>query len=214
MGVGVAVFRRDGDLNPVIGLDFGPFVQGDGTYNFETSSSPSKATDTVTVGGFGQIGLNGLGGQNYLRLRAGYVLGNSGIASTTLVGEWLPVYRSVPFLHLGTDTSTPDGLFLFNLSPELMFQYDALDKGPPKYAIFATAREALRIGPQVVLKVAVSPDRILSHDPAWLKMLAQNIVFSLTAHVALFGACLLRGLAIDHLQSEPAFRPVGVLQRR
>jgi hypothetical protein len=156
-GLAAAVIKVPGNGVPVKAFIFGPYVQGSDASQFATASSPSKETETVTAGGFFEIGLNnGLApgslntyGQTYLRVHGGETFGNSGIGSNTFVGEWIPVYQ--PW-YIGTQRALPDGIIHYAFGPELMVQYDELEYGKNKYLLFETNREALRIGPDFVTK--------------------------------------------------------------
>jgi hypothetical protein len=159
-GVAALLFRHyfSGDEG-ITGLAIGPYVQFDGTQQFQSSTSPSQITDTVTAGGVAQIGINnafGWGEDNF-RLRAGEVQGSSGITSNTVVGEWIPYY---PFSRDQFQFSP----VIIRAIPEIMVQYDSLVSGPKKYLLFAQDSFALRIGPQIQFRfwVHADSDSILS----------------------------------------------------
>jgi hypothetical protein len=149
-GLGALAIRVYGDTNGLLGLVAGPFIQGDGTYDFRSATSRSKTLDTLTSGVFAQFGVNDnlFGDDDYFRLRAGAVNGNAGITSNTFVGEWLPVGGSY---MIGLPSRIGSLFYVF--SPELMVQYDQLDSGPNKYLLFADRKYALRVGPEFVIKL-------------------------------------------------------------
>jgi len=159
-----------GDTSPT-GLAFGPFVQFDGTNYFESATSPSKTTETVTAGGVAQIGFNnvfGLGEDNF-RLRAGEIdAPSAAIVSNTVVAEWIPYYA---FSRDQFQLSP----IVFRVIPEVILQYDRLVSGPNKYVLFADNNYALRIGPEVQLRIWVAH----SSDPILSKML-----FTVTYHAS------------------------------
>jgi hypothetical protein len=149
------------------GLMIGPYVQGDGTYQFNTETSPSKGIDTLTYGVFTQFAFlttdvpyvkDGLL-YNGFRFRVGDVNGSSGINSTSLVAEWLPAFR------FGSGDSTKAiGLpapahvlpIIYELDVDLMAQYDELNYGKNSYQLFHYNDSALRIGPLLTLKTQLN----------------------------------------------------------
>ncbi len=177
-GVAALLFRHyfsggtglPGDVS-VTGLAMGPFVQFDGTDYFASPTSGSKFTETVTGGGVLQTGFNNFfgWGEDNFRLRGGAVdAPSSAIVSHTIVGEWIPYYEF-------TRDQFPLSPIIFRFIPELMVQYDSLASGPNKYLLFADNDYALRIGPQVQLRMWVHTDS----DSALSKML-----FTVTYHAS------------------------------
>ncbi len=179
-GLAAGALRYYGDGEPFLGVVLGPYVQGTGMYQFESSSAPSKTIDTVTTGGYAEFGFdNRLNWQNYFRIRGGEVYGNSGmIGSDTVIGEWMPVYDP---LHIGTSWYIKDTKIEYQFSPELMVQYDQLVYGPKKYLLFSTNNDALRIGPEGVLKLWVDSRHI--SDPI-LETIAERTNISITYHAS------------------------------
>ena len=188
----VAVFKRYYPHSASYGfVDAGPYVQGDGAYQFESAKSPASAIHTVTAGGFVQIGglhdpfgasdANGAS-FGYIRLRAGYTFGSTGTGSTTMAAEWFPkVDNSALRLN---EKGTGDN-YTYTIIAEMEAQYDALDNGPDKYRLFLTKHEALRLGPQLGLKFSGPEDsRYSTIQPAWLQALAADTSLSVSYHAA------------------------------
>jgi hypothetical protein len=96
-GFAAGVVRIYGDNNPFLGIAAGPFLQGSEMYQFESRTSPSKTVDTLTAGGYAEVGFNGPEDQaeTYFRVRGGQQFRSSGIGSETFVGEWMPVCKFV-----------------------------------------------------------------------------------------------------------------------
>jgi len=179
-GLAAGALRYYGEGEPFLGLVLGPYVQGTGMYQFESPSSPSKTIDTVTAGAYAEVGFDSrINWQNYFRIRGGEVYGNSGtIGSDTIIGEWIPVYDP---LRIGTTGFVYGTRIDYLFSPELMAQYDQLVYGPNKYVLFSTSNEALRIGPEGVLKLWVDARHI--SDPL-LEMIAERTTISITYHAS------------------------------
>lgn len=166
-GVAALMVHLIGEYKPFIGLVAGPYLQGDGTYQFASASTPIKRSDTVTEGGFLQFGFrDGFidpSSQEYFRFRGGEAEATTGIKTTDFVAEWVPratlnfwgckvgIYKPTE-LPCGTE---PFISVKYLFTPELMIQSDHLDDGPRKYLLFAHKTSDLRIGPQ--LSLAVSP---------------------------------------------------------
>lgn len=177
-GLAAGALRYYSDDGPFSGIVLGPYLQGNEMFQFSSSSAPSKTSDTVTAGGYAEFGFSTSAAQNYFRIRGGEVFGSSGTGSETFVGEWMPVYES---LNIGTSSYIPGTLIDYRFSPELMVQYDQLEYGPNKYLLFSTHNDALRIGPQVVLKLWVDPRHIA--DP-FLQTIADKTTISITYHAS------------------------------
>jgi hypothetical protein len=183
-GLAAGVVRILGDKNPgntFLGVVFGPYLQGNEMYQFESSTKPSKTVDTLTAGGYVEFGFDNPfipQAANYYRIRGGEQFGNSGIGSNTFVSEWLPVYET---LHIGTPYFIPGTIFGFQCSPELMAQYDQLEYGPNKYLLFSKDNDAFRIGPEVVLKLFLDP-RLVLDEP--FHAIAEHASVSITYHAS------------------------------
>jgi hypothetical protein len=182
-GLAAGVFRVYSPANSdLIGVAFGPYVQGSEGYKFETPNSASMTMDTITAGGFAEFAFKSplaLYGRDYFRIHGGEEFGNSGITSTTITGEWLPVYGP----GIGTQYHFPrvgQTIVDFQLSPELMVQYDQLQTGPNKYFLFAENNEALRVGPEFVLKLWLDSATV----PVSLRTFADQSTVSITYHAA------------------------------
>jgi len=189
-GLGAMVIRYYGaDL----GLALGPYVQGNGTDQFASANSGSQTTETVTAGGFAQLVFTndfGIHGEDYFRIRAGEVNGGIGssavIGSTTVIGEWLPVF-DVGNHRIGIEDYSPDGdntSIRYSFAPELMVQYDQLDYGPNKYLLFSTNNQAFRIGPQVVLKLWNDKDKVPVDIVDPIRWILQQTSVSITYHAS------------------------------
>ncbi len=165
-----------------------PYLQGTGTYQFQSPSAASQTTDTVTPGGFVEVGLKDpfiALARDYFRVHAGEQYGSSGISSTSVVGEWLPVYGNVfQQFAVGTPSYIPFAFskpivdYLF--APELMVQHDTLQIGPQKYLLFSTNNQAVRIGPEAVLKLWLDQTTV----PLALQTAAQRTTLSVTYHAS------------------------------
>jgi hypothetical protein len=176
-GLVAGVVRTSGQ-GTFLGTVFGPYLQGNASYQFASGNMDSKTTDTLTGGAFLQTGFDDLTGRgtNYFRIRGGEAIGSTGIVTNTIVGEWLPVYDR---LFIGTQQNVTGTRVEYVFAPELMFQYDSLASGTNKYLLFTAHDEALRVGPQVVLKFWYDP--IYVNDPI-LKAFLQQSTVSLTFH--------------------------------
>jgi hypothetical protein len=186
--------------NPFIGASIGLFAQGSDTYLFQPASGQNINSDTVTVGGFGQLALNNSivpDGYDLFRVRGGYVQASTGAFFYSYVAEWVPIYG-----NLG------QGIRFFNtpinsvVSPELMVQYDSFGGGPNKYLIFANNREDLRVGPQMVLQfnlgtlhagdTAWAPlapwSALIAYHSSWNEFTGHNFSWTSTSITYTFGA--------------------------
>jgi hypothetical protein len=153
-GVAALLFRRyfSGDTG-ILGIAIGPFIQSDGTEKYATGTSPSQSTDTFTAGGLAQVGFNNVfgWGEDNFRLRGGEMFGSAGTTSDTMIGEWIPFYGFA-------EDETRFAPLVYRMIPELMVQYDSFIKGPKTYALFVDNNSALRIGPQVQLRMWAQAD--------------------------------------------------------
>jgi hypothetical protein len=76
-GLAALVYRyyTNHDTDPFLGLAVGPFIQGDGTNQFEMTGSPNKSTDTITAGGVAEFGIRQYFGDqaadSYFRVHGG-----------------------------------------------------------------------------------------------------------------------------------------------
>jgi hypothetical protein len=182
-GLAAGALRYYGDGRQFEGVVLGPYVQGTGMYQFESPSAPSKTIDTVTAGGYAEFGFNDplVHWQNYFRIRGGEVYGNSGmIGSDTVIGEWMPVYDT-DTVHIGTSSYIKGTKIDYQFSPELLVEYDQLVYGPKKYLLFSTSNDALRIGPEGVLKLWVDSRRI---GDQFLETIADRTIISITYHAS------------------------------
>lgn len=179
LAAGAVRYYRDPQTDgPFRGIEFGPYLQGNEMYQFSSPTAPSKTSDTMTAGGYTEFGFGGSEEQNYFRIRGGEVFGSSGTGSETFVGEWIPVYDT---WHIGTSYSLHGTDVVYQFSPELMVQYDQLEYGPNKYLLFFAHNDALRIGPEVVLKLWL--DSRLITDPFWQNV-ADKTTFTVTYHAS------------------------------
>lgn len=177
-GLAAGALRYYSYDGPFSGIVLGPYLQGNEMFQFASSSVPSKTSDTMTAGGYAEFELSSSAAQSYFRIRGGEVFGSSGTGSETFVGEWMPVYES---LNIGTSSYIPGTPIDYRASPELMVQYDQLVYGPNKYLLFSAHNDALRIGPEVVLKLWA--DSRLIADP-FLQTIADRMTVSITYHVS------------------------------
>jgi hypothetical protein len=171
-----------------LGLSAGLFVQGNDTYQFQSSPSQPLNADTVTYGGFTQLVLNndwiGGGGFDTFRIRVGEVTASSGTSWTSQVGEWIPAYRFGNVINFGTHSEIGSTPFYYVLAPEIMVQDDQYVSGPNKYLIFATHSESLRVGPQVVLQLTFGKEALLPYvDPKTADFLAATFA-TITFHAS------------------------------
>jgi hypothetical protein len=178
-GLVAGVVRIPGDSNPLQSITLGPFVQANESYQFETPGSPSKTSDTATAGGYFQFVIDNaaLGGLNIFRIRGGETFGSSGVVTNTAVAEWQPIYNST---LLGAPR--PLKLLLplnYVIFPEVMLQYDSLASGPNKYQLFSLRDDALRLGPQGVIKFWFDTSQISDSS---LRGFLDRISASLTLH--------------------------------
>lgn len=151
-GLGAAVLRAQKSDIIVTGV----YVQGDGTYNFDTATLPSKRSDSVTYGAFVQAGFDSpifAGVQDYVRLRAGYNDGSLGTTSISAVGEWAPYFHALRPRELG------DSGLMLSPTPELMVEYDHFNDGSRSARLFQVHDDALRIGPQINVKLFLRSDQ-------------------------------------------------------
>jgi hypothetical protein len=178
-GVAAGVMRFYGNSSSLIFLQVGPYIQGDGTFQFQSQTAPSKAIDTITAGAFIEFGFPG----NYFRIRGGGINGTAGVESTSLVGEWIPVFYPIPgLLSIGAPSQPTGWLFGYELDPELIVQYDELNSGPHSYLIFQSGDDrVLRVGPQVLLKV-YALDELINRTSGALNQLLSKSFVSLTVH--------------------------------
>jgi hypothetical protein len=179
LAAGVLRFRSDVQ-SPLVGVAIGPYVQGNGMNQFETSTSPSKTTDTLTAGGFIEFAIRDAAdnSRSYFRFHGGETFGNTGIGSNTFVGEWIPVYGA---FNIGTQYHIPGTTIDYIFSPEIMVQYDQLVYGPNKYRLFSTNNDAFRVGPQIVVKLWVDSYNI---DNSILRLIAERTTVSITYHAS------------------------------
>jgi hypothetical protein len=182
-GVAAMVVRYYGDDPGLLALAMGPYVQGNGTYQFRSSNSPGVTSDTLAGGAFVQLGFNNslVGGQDYLRFRGGEQFGSSGVTSDSFVSEWLPVYGGP--LHIGTPGRLAGPIF-FLFSPELMLQYDRLEDGPNKYLLFSAKNEALRVGPQLVARFWVNTDLLPVDLVSPIRTILDRTTVNMTYHAS------------------------------
>ena len=162
-GLAALVFRFYGKA-PFNGISVGAYVLGSGAYSFQPTASQTSTSDTVTAGLFTQTSfgnpLIGMlpegGGYDSFRLRGGEVTSSTGTFSTSLVGEWFPVYTVWGPLRFGDKYNIQGTPLYYVLNPELMVQYDRYDSGPNKYLLFAVNSEALRVGPQIAAQLGIN----------------------------------------------------------
>lgn len=155
-GVAAALYRV-GLGYTVQGIVFGPYLQADGTDQLKTPSSPAKELETIVEGGLVQALVSPFPGEeDFWRIRGGAAQSNSGIDTTTLVGEIIPTNV---LAEIGVYHGLNGVPILINFSPEIMLQYDHLNDGPRKYLLFASSYSAVRIGPQ--LNLSLYPERSL-----------------------------------------------------
>jgi hypothetical protein len=157
-GLGAMVMRYQGQSYGLLGLMVGPYVQGDGTYQFNTETSPGKGIDTLTYGVFTQFAfLTQNGFYNDFRFRIGDVNGSSGVNSTSLVAEWLPAFYAGK-----TGIGLPEPMhilpLIYEFDVDLMAQYDNLNYGKNSYRLFQDNDNALRLGPLLTLKTQLNAD--------------------------------------------------------
>jgi hypothetical protein len=126
------------------------------TVNRLTNSSTSQAknnADTLAYGGVGELGFATSTGADYFQVRGGGVQDNiKGTTAAHIAGEWLPVYYP---LHIHEPFTLVDNLAA-RFDPAFLVQYDRAT-GNNQLLGFNNRPEALRIGPQLALKVFMLP---------------------------------------------------------
>jgi len=187
-GLAALAYRYYGEENSdLYGASFGPFVQGDDTYQFEPSKSQTPNGDTITAGGFGEVAsknpfARSVGGIDDFRIRGGEVLGSTRTTSDSLVGEYIPSYQFPRPFTIGNTAEIGDTPLLYTFSPEVMVQYDLLESGPNKYMLFSSKNEALRVGPEVVFNLYVDKRLLPSDMP---KAIVEFLANSSALHIHL-----------------------------
>jgi hypothetical protein len=188
-GLAALSIRHYGEAPGFLGYAIGPYIQGFGSDLNDPTHTQGHWSDTLTAGAFFQFGFSNpfmpFNGQDWFRLRGGEVFASSTARSSTLVGEWLPVYgllgHSLP--SIGREAQLPGTPVLYIFSPEAMVQYDKFDGGANTSLLFAHSHDALRVGPQFVEKLYFDPNRRVSAD-AQLDKILHNFFISATSHFA------------------------------
>jgi hypothetical protein len=154
-GLVVADYRFYG-IGNLQGISVGAFAQLNDTLQFEPSKTQAANADTITAGLVAETDFHALGGTHFLRIRGGEAFASSRSTSNSIVGEWIPVYATKEFLgqDIGFPTYEGNGIWVTFL-PELMVQYDELAVGTSTNTLFASRAEALRVGPQLVVKLSL-----------------------------------------------------------
>lgn len=137
-------FPEPGEPGPhLIGVSVAPYAKVERVSNSNPKAQKNNL-DTLTTGGFTEIGLDMLGGQHYFRLKGALVEDRiSDKTTAAAVFEWIPIYSS---LKIGTPTSLFGMPIVYRLNPELKVRYDSLVLDAVK-----NEREyLLRAGPQLV----------------------------------------------------------------
>jgi hypothetical protein len=190
-GVATEVMRLYPTSDYLTGFQIGPYLQGDGTYQF--SQTPTiKSSDTWTTGAFTEFGLqNGGPFSNYFRFRGGEVFGSTAVKYNTFVGEWLlEGHFEVGGLGKvwigGIDTLLDSVPFQFSLAPELIVQYDQLTSGGHSYLIFNSSSEDLRVGPELVAKLWAKDNQFASLDNGLFKKFLNEAFISYTIHYDIY----------------------------
>jgi hypothetical protein len=193
-GVAAGMIRVYGGYEPFIGFVAGPYIQGDGTYQFASRTAPLKRSDTVIEGGFLQFGVRDRiltnDSDDFFRVRGGEAEATTGIKTTTFVGEWIP--RATLLVGgckvgLYEPTELPCGEPPFDIPitylfvPELMVQADHLVDGRRTYLLFKQDDSAVRVGPQ--LSLAIRP-YFLQPDSGGLREFANKLTLTTVYHVS------------------------------
>jgi hypothetical protein len=179
-------YYGNGDL---IGYAFGPFVQGNDTYQLQPTSSQVPNGYTVTAGGFAEIAFNdpwtrSVQGIDDFRIRGGQVSSNTGTTSDSFVGEWIPSYVLGTPWNIGVPNHPAGSPLWYTAIPELMVQYDRLESGPNKFLLFGSRIEALRIGPQLAIQLSLAENKIPTILPGWVRDFLVNSTVLVSNHVS------------------------------
>jgi hypothetical protein len=182
-GVGGFVYRYiPTDAAVFRGIMFGPYVQGDGTYGFQSPySSTANPIETLTTGAFVEFGMQDFAtdSSHYFRIRGGQVSSNSGLSAATFTGEWIPAFNIGNF-NVGTPYNL--GKAFVELDPEVMIQYDEYTSGPRTYLLFQSHTQALRVGPEALVKFYTNKSED-GNDP-FTKNILNKLLLTLTCHVS------------------------------
>jgi hypothetical protein len=169
----------------IAGYSIGPYLQGDDTYQFEPTKTQAHNGDTPTAGGFGEIAFFNPflpAGYDDFRIRDGEAFASTGTRSNSFVGEWIPSYQLGKYINVGLPNEIGHTGLYYIVSPELMVQYDRLDRGPNNPTIFSTRNEALRIGPQVSMQFSLDQSRLPSSWPLAVRTFLGNTSALITNH--------------------------------
>lgn len=185
-GLAVLDYRFLGTGN-FVGFAFGTYVQLDDTMQLEPTKTQQKNGDTITPGAVAEAAVLNpiLSGYDTFRIRGGAGFASTWTTSETMVGEWIPSYFLKGLNDKLPDIGIPDRLWILDyvLTPELMIQYDSLVRGTSANTIFSSRAEALRIGPQVVLKLGFDEDLLDKIEMnKGLKTTLKNLSATLTNH--------------------------------
>jgi hypothetical protein len=189
-GLAALDYRRYYNDGNIIGYAVGAYVQVNDTYQFNPTKSQAINGDTVTPGGFGEIAFYDpftriVQGKDDFRIRGGEAISSTGATSQTVVGEWIPSYvlGSVLGNRPGYNIGFPNqvGFLWYTPAPELIVQYDRLTGGTSTALIFASRREALRIGPQFLLQLSLD-QKSLAHLPPLIRDILGNSSALITNH--------------------------------
>ena len=137
---------------------FGAYVTANRVFN-SSAAFVKGDSDKIGFGGAMEIGIQTeTAGTHYFRLRGGAVedrLKNT--SSVNITGEWIPVYDRGD-IHINSpyrpfNATAP---FIFEFIPTVLVQYAAVS-GKNQTLDFNDRAHALRIGPQVMLRVSPLP---------------------------------------------------------
>jgi hypothetical protein len=147
-------------------MSTGGYVTVNRTSNSSIKESDNNA-DKVAYGGvfeFGTSASNNPYFANYFRVRGGGVEDNiKQTNSGNVTFEWLPVYEDHSFIHLHSPFNPiPDLPLILRLDPSLLVQY-ASTMGGIKSLAFNNMDQALRVGPQLILRLYPGTSEFLSH---------------------------------------------------
>lgn len=146
-------------------------VGGYVTVNRSMNSSSALASsnaDTAVYGGVFEFGsrsnLQDVYFANYFRIRAGDTEDHiKRTNAATVTAEWLPVFDDYGSIHIHRPFEPIPGIPLIaRFDPELIVQY-ASATGSNKGLAFNNMSEALRIGPQLTLRLYPGTSTVLSH---------------------------------------------------
>jgi hypothetical protein len=183
-GLAILDYTQYGGPGNLVGYSFGPYVQGDDTYQAQPTPSQAHNMETITTGGFAEVAFVSpiLSGFDDFRVRDGEAFANPGATSNSFVGEWIPSYKFGPGRNVGLPNEVGHTGLYYTISPELMVQYDQLDSGKSNALIFSTGTESLRIGPEANVLLNIDESQLPANWPKTVRDFFGNTSALITNH--------------------------------